>query len=181
MLRFRKIREDDLETIMNWRMRPDITKFMNTDPKLTLEGQKKWFEKISGEDDTFYRVVEADGKACGLVSLVDWDKNNSVIHTGAYIAELDCRSLENIIDMNMNLFAYAIEAMQIHRISIEILHHNIGQIKWLSRMGAKPEGILRKATLKKGVYYDVHLFSYLAEEWGEICGKISFNRIEIEQ
>ena len=36
----RKIRESDLETIMNWRMDPEITRYMNTDPRLTLEGQK---------------------------------------------------------------------------------------------------------------------------------------------
>ena len=37
----RKIQEKDLEKLMQWRMRPDITKYMNTDPKLTIEGQKK--------------------------------------------------------------------------------------------------------------------------------------------
>ena len=41
-INLRTIRDDDLEMIMNWRMRPDITKYMNTNPKLTLEGQRKW-------------------------------------------------------------------------------------------------------------------------------------------
>ena len=38
----RAIQESDLENIMRWRMAEDITKYMNTNPKLTLEGQKKW-------------------------------------------------------------------------------------------------------------------------------------------
>ena len=42
-----------------------------------------------------------------MVSLVDWDKSNSIIHTGAYIAEHDARTLRNNIDMN--LFAYPFE------------------------------------------------------------------------
>lgn len=37
----RKVTEGDLEQIMRWRMDPEITRYMNTDPKLTLEGQKK--------------------------------------------------------------------------------------------------------------------------------------------
>ena len=41
----RKVTEGDLEQIMRWRMDPEITRYMNTDPKLTLEGQKKWFAK----------------------------------------------------------------------------------------------------------------------------------------
>jgi len=42
----RQIKEEDLEMIMNWRMMPEITRYMNSDPVLTLEGQKKWFKKI---------------------------------------------------------------------------------------------------------------------------------------
>ena len=38
----REIQENDLEQIMEWRMRPDITRFMNTDPVLTLEKQREW-------------------------------------------------------------------------------------------------------------------------------------------
>lgn len=44
--RCRLIKPDDLEMIMDWRMRPEITRYMNTDPKLTIEGQKKWLQKI---------------------------------------------------------------------------------------------------------------------------------------
>lgn len=43
----RKVTEGDLEQIMRWRMDPEITRYMNTDPKLTLEGQKKWLPKCS--------------------------------------------------------------------------------------------------------------------------------------
>ena len=42
-IHLREIREEDLELIMQWRMDPDITRYMNTDPKLTPEGQRKWF------------------------------------------------------------------------------------------------------------------------------------------
>lgn len=177
---FRKIRESDLEMIMNWRMRPDITKYMNTDPKLTLDDQRKWFLKINQQNDTFYRVVEFCEKPCGLVSLVHWDKENSSIHSGVYIAEKDCRSLKNILDMNMNLFAYAIEKLKVNRVAMEILQNNIGQLNWVLRFGAKKEGVLRQAIMKNNQYYDLHLFSILSCEWPEIIKKIHFERIEIE-
>ena len=31
----REIREEDLEMIMNWRMDPEVTRYMNTNPRLT--------------------------------------------------------------------------------------------------------------------------------------------------
>lgn len=181
MMRFRKIEKTDLEIIMDWRMRPDITRYMNTDPKLTIEKQRKWYEKICSEKDSFYWIVECDGNACGLASLVEWDKINSVIHTGVYIAEKKYRTLHNIVDMNMNLYAYAIEKIGVNRISIEILHHNVGQIKWAPRLGAKGEGILRQAIKKNNEYYDIYIFSILSNEWDGILSKVSFHRIEIEE
>ncbi len=36
----RKISENDLEMIMKWRMMPEVTKYMYTDPQLTIDGQK---------------------------------------------------------------------------------------------------------------------------------------------
>ena len=50
----RKVTEGDLEQIMRWRMDPEITRYMNTDPKLTLEGQKKWFAKVQQDPDVSY-------------------------------------------------------------------------------------------------------------------------------
>ena len=162
-------------------MSPDITQYMCTDPKLTIEGQKKWFEKIQSDYDSFYWIYEVDGQPVGLVSLVDWDKSNSIIHTGAYIAEKWARSLQNIIDMNMNLTAYPFEKLHINKVSIEIMHHNVGQLNWAKRIGYVPEGILRQAIKKNGQYYDLHLFSILRSEWENIRHKIHYNVLEIEE
>jgi len=181
MLRFRKIREDDLETIMNWRMRPDITKFMYTDPKLTLEGQKKWFEKISSEEDTFYWLVEYNGKSCGLTSLVDWDKKNSIIHTGGYIADKAARSLQNIVDVNMNTYNFIFSVLGINKAAFEIMDNNTSLAQWMRRMGATQEGISRQAINKNGKYYDLYLMSFIKDEWEDIKKKNRYNRIEIER
>lgn len=179
--RFRQIREEDLSIIMTWRMTPEITRFMCSDPKLTMKEQKAWFERIKIEEDMFYWVFEVDGKPAGLVGLVDWDKRNSVIHSGAYIAEHEARGLQNIVDMNMNLFGYAIEKLKVNRIGIEIMSNNTGQLRWIVRFGATKEGVCRQAIKKNGEYYDLHLFSILADEWPDIQKKVHYKRIDIEE
>ena len=179
--RFRKINEDDLETIMRWRMSPNITQFMVTDPKLTIESQRKWFRKINAEEDTFYWVMEVDAKPVGLVSLVEWDKHNSIIHSGAYIAEQDGRTLQNIVDMNMNLIGYAMDSLKVNKFAIEILSNNKSQVQWMKRLGFVEEGILRQAILKGNEYYDMHLLSVLSSEWEIMKRKVRFNRYLIEE
>ena len=37
----RDIRESDLENIMAWRMAPEITRYMNTNPRLTMKKQRE--------------------------------------------------------------------------------------------------------------------------------------------
>lgn len=180
-LRFRQITVNDLSSIMMWRMSPEITQFMCTDCKLTLKDQQAWYERIKQKEDAFYWILEADRKAVGLVSLVDWDKRNGVIHTGAYIADHNARTLQNIVDMNMNLFAYCIEALKVNKIGIEIMSNNVGMLNWVLRFGAKKEGILRQAIRKNGEYFDLHLFSILASEWPDIQKKVHYNKIEIEE
>lgn len=178
--RFRKIRESDLEIIMNWRMRPEITKFMYTDPKLTMVEQRKWFEKISNEEDTFYWVFEVGGKPVGLSSLVEWDKRNSVIHVGGYIAEKEGRTLQNIVDVNMNIYNYVFSTLKINKAALEIMDNNMSQVQWMKRIGAKVEGISRQAIKKNGTYYDLYLMSFLRKEWDDILKKTHYNVIEIE-
>ena len=58
----RKIRETDLEKIMRWRMDPEITRYMNTDPRLTLDGQKKWFAAVRENPDVRYWMILVDGR-----------------------------------------------------------------------------------------------------------------------
>ena len=48
-LHFRNIKEDDLEMILAWRTNPEVTRYMFTDPDLSLEKQRRWFERIAAD------------------------------------------------------------------------------------------------------------------------------------
>ena len=86
-IKLRKITENDLEDIMVWRMKPSVTKYMNTDPKLTIEGQKKWFEKISSDPTCRYWVIDVDGVGIGVLGLIDIDHDNKRVSWVWYIGE----------------------------------------------------------------------------------------------
>jgi len=177
---FRKIRETDLETIMNWRMRPDITKFMYTDPVLTLEDQKRWFRKISAQSDSFYWVVELDGMAAGLVNLLEWDSSAKLVRSGGYIAEHSVRTLQNIRDVNMNLYDYAFNVLGAEKATFEIMDNNISQVQWMKRIGAKVVGIDEKAICKNDVFYDLYLMELTKSDWEKVAAKCKFVKYEIE-
>ncbi|MBQ3455429.1 MAG: GNAT family N-acetyltransferase, partial [Synergistaceae bacterium] len=72
-----RVREHDLDMIMDWRMRPYITRYMNTDPVLTREGQRKWFQHIQNSEDQIHWVIRLEGKPIGLINVVEIDRANS--------------------------------------------------------------------------------------------------------
>lgn len=176
----RKIKEDDLEMIMNWRMSPDITKYMNTDPHLTLEGQKKWFEKINENPDEFHWVLETENTPVGVISLSNWDKSANIIYTGVYIAVKEKRSFKLIADIQMNFYEVCFDVLGVNKIGQEVLGNNIAVVKINERLGMHREGILRQAIKKGNEYYDLYLLGILREEWKEIKQKIKYDKIEFE-
>lgn len=176
----RKIKEDDLELIMNWRMRPDITKYMNTDPQLTMESQKKWFERIKREKDEFHWILEVDDEPVGVVSLVDWDKHNSIIHTGAYIAVREKRSMILTVSLQLSLYQFAFEQLGVNKVAMEILSNNRHIVNLNERLGAVREGILRQVIKKGAEYFDLYLLSVLKDEWQQVKHKTKYIEIEFE-
>lgn len=176
----RKISEEDLERIMNWRMQPDITKYMNTDPKLTLEGQKKWFEGIQKKDDVFFWILEVEDEPVGVVDFVDWDKHNGIIHTGVYIAVKEKRSMILTVNLQLSMYQFAFETLGVNKVSMEILGNNLPVVNLNERLGAVREGVLRQAVKKGEEYLDLYLLSVLKEEWPDVKNKTKYSYIDFE-
>jgi len=42
MIRFAELREEDLELVLSWRVKPEVTKFMVTDVAFDMTEQRKW-------------------------------------------------------------------------------------------------------------------------------------------
>ena len=179
-VRCRPIQESDLEMIMKWRMMPEITKYMNTDPQLTLAGQKRWYDNICQSKQDFYWVVEVDGVASGIASLVNLDETAKRIHTGVYIAEKKKRSLQLTMELQWNLYEYAFEVLHMEKVCEEIFSENKAVIRILDMCGSKKEGVLRNHVLKNGIYHDVVVRGILKQEWNCLKENIVYTHFLFE-
>ena len=178
--RFRKITEDDLEMIMNWRMMPEITRYMYTDPKLTLDDQKRWFQKISNNKDEFYWVVETEGVPVGVANFTRWDKDASVIYTGAYIAVKEKRSMKLCADLQFGLYQFAFDVLGVNKMCQEVMGNNKDVVRIDERLGATLEGVLRQAKKKYGEYFDLYVLGILKSEWEELKKKVKYTKIDFK-
>lgn len=179
-IEFRSIKEADLETIMQWRMQPNITQYMNTDPKLTLNDQYKWYHNIMKKKNDYYWIILLDDIKIGVASLINADIANKKIYTGVYIAVHEKRSLRLILDIQWNLYEYAFEYLHYNKVCEEVFSINKSVLRILDMCGSKCEGELRNHILKNGIYYNVTIRGILKNEWFALKPNITYNKINIE-
>ena len=174
----RKITVDDLENVMRWRMLPDVTKFMNTDPVLTLDGQRRWFDNLTAEGNFYHWIIEVNSEPCGVISLADIDKANNRCTWGYYVAVKHLRSFNLAMCLEMSLYDYAFDSLGFNKVTGESFCVNKVAIKMHELCGCKTEGIIRQHIYKNGEYFDVCVQSMLAEDWKNLRSGFEYKRID---
>jgi len=161
----RAITEDDLETIMNWRMSESVTKYMNTNPKLTLEGQKKWFSSVTKNNKVRNWIIEVDGVPAGLINLADIDWEKGTTSWGYYIGEEKLRSLRLAISLEMSLYDYCFDALGFKEVHNKVFKLNDGVWKLHIACGCKIVKEVAGEVEKEGVKYDMVHLAITRDEW----------------
>lgn len=176
----RKIIEDDLNMIMNWRMMPEVTKYMYTDPKLTLEDQKKWYESIMCSDKAFYWIIQFDGIDIGLINIVHIDKINKRCEWAYYIADTSFRGKGIATLLECNIYDFVFHELHLNKVCCEVFCNNEKVIAIHKKFGAEIEGIQRQHIRKNGEYLDIVQMAITKEKWHNIRDSYHYENIEIE-
>jgi len=58
--------------------------------------------------------------------------------------------------------------LNLHRIELDVLNINTTAQKLYEKCGFVKEGTRRKAVYKKGSFVDMHIYSILREEYGDV-------------
>ena len=176
----RPVKETDLENIMRWRMDPEITKYMNTNPKLTLEGQKKWFASISANPAVRYWIIEVDGEGAGVINLTGLDREDGVTGWAYYVGEKRLRSMKLALALEMSLYDYLFDVLGRKSLVGDIFTLNKGVIQLHLLCGSKIVEEKKDHVQKEGISYDVTFMEMTAEHWNEIRHTKKYEKISFE-
>lgn len=173
----RDIREDDLEQIMEWRMAEDITRYMNTNPKLTLEGQKKWLASVQGNRDVRYWLIEVDGEPAGVLNLTGLLKEDGNLGWAYYVGEKRLRSLKTALALEMSMYDHALITLGKNAVYSDVFTLNAGVIQLHKLCGCEVVEEVRNAVEKEGVWYDVTYMRMTAENWTALRANKKYEKI----
>lgn len=76
--------EEKIEKIRQWRNDSKISRYMEHQAYITPEMQQKWFESVC-TPNSYYSIIEYEGKEIGLVNVKDIDYNEMTAEGGLFI------------------------------------------------------------------------------------------------
>lgn len=176
----KRLVRDHLEMVMNWRMSPHVTKYMNTDPKLNIEEQISWYDSVKNDDTQIIWVVYVDDEPVGVIQLMDIDRAKSQCSWGYYIARQESRSLKLAMYLEWNLYDYVFDVLGLEKLCNETFVLNKEVIKLHSLCGSHEDAVIPNQVCKNGQYYDISVGSILAKEWAEIKNRYKYDSYEFE-
>ena len=183
--RLRLVRESDLETVMRWRMLPEVTRYMYTDPVLTLDLQRAWFDRISVSERDIVWIIETvadDGTAqgIGVLSLSEIDRVNQRCAWAYYLGETSARGMGLAKSLELSICAYVFDTLGLNKLWCEVFAFNDRVVALHEKFGSKVEGVARQHVFKNGEFHDVVRMGILKSEWAEQRGKWNWTPVEIE-
>jgi len=180
--RLRLLRESDLALVMQWRMQPEVTKYMYTDPQLTIEGQRRWFDQVrqSGRDIVWVIEQLAGDRPIGLLSLTDIDRRHDRCAWAYYLGETDVRGAGLARSLEMNVYAFVFDTLGLNKLCCEVLSFNDRVVALHEKFGSKVEGVMRQHIRKNGQYHDVVRMGMLRADWPAARERFGLTAVEIE-
>lgn len=173
----RPMKIEDSEMVMKWRMLPEITKYMNTDPQLSLDSQISWFNKQKINPDNYLWILEVDKIPVGVLTILDIDRQNLRCSSGLYIAVKEKRSLDLAMQLEWSLYDFVFDYLKLNKTYAEIFTLNKGLIRLKQMCGSVVEGVLKEHIYKNNIFYDVTVMAMYKERWKEIREKFNYNNI----
>ena len=179
-IELKRVTENDLEVLMNWRNSEEISKTLFTNVKLTMEGQKKWYEKLIHDDTQIRWIVFADGKPIGSMYLVGIDRVNKRCEHGWFIAEKEYRSLNLALQLRWNMYDYVFNTLGLNRLYGYVMAENKGVVRLIKIGGPELEGVMKQHVCKDGVFHDVVVFGITKSMWEERKKQFTYETISME-
>ena len=175
-IHFRKIKQDsDLEMILRWRTLPEVTAYMYTDFKPSMEKQREWRDKIADDSTRKDWIIVVDGEEVGLVTICKIDMINKRCEWAYYLGSPNVRGKGIGRNVEMNILEYVFDKMGLNKLCCEVFCSNEIVIKIHEKYGSKVEGTRHKHIFKNNEYHDIVEMGILKEEWEQnIQGKIEY-------
>ncbi len=165
----RAVEEADLELLRDWRNIPEFRINFREHRELSLENQKKWFDRLTmSPSDYMFVILEKETQepigACGLL-YTNWIIRSSdfSFYIGKDKLYIDEKYAKDAAEV---LIRYGFKELNLNKIWMELYEYDIKKLEFFqNEFRFKVEGKLRSNSFAKGRYWDSFIISLLNSEF----------------
>lgn len=150
---------------VKWINDPDVTRWLKTDPPLSVEMEHAWVDRLRRERKMTFTILTKDGRPIGNLGIEDisWRYKRATI--GIMIGEKELWGKGYGTDAIMTLLRYCFEELGIRRVELITDSENLRAQRAYQKCGFKVEGVMRQYRCKDGRAVDDVIMSILSSEW----------------
>lgn len=150
---------------------------MNTNPKLTLEGQKQWLSSLRNNPDVLYYLIEINGEAAGVINFTGLLDPEGNLGWAYYVGVKRLRSIQVAISLEMSMYDYVFDVLGKQAVYGDVFALNTGVIQLHKLCGCEIVEKKEKAVCKEGIFYDVVYMRMTQSRWKEIRKTKKYDKI----
>lgn len=153
----RAIEESDLELIRQWNFDPEIRTSFNSSFPVSMYEQKKWFERLSGDNSKKKLVIcdkESD-QAIGVISAMRIDHINKNCEVGWTIGNKNFWGKGHSVDAILYFCDFLFQHLNMHMVYGYVLSTNEKTLYFdQNKIGFEITGKYKETIFKDGTYID---------------------------
>lgn len=161
----RKIKESDLDILLQWRNSPRIHQMMLTDHLITAEEHKAWFERMRNGQIPWGLVFCYRGNPAGYNGFSIVDIKHQIYAPGSYLG--DVHSIPSVSGLFMQFLSkeYAFFKMNAARLDITVLESNWKALKINKFFGYTLNCTSEEYISEKGIHKSLIKGFLTKEQW----------------
>ncbi len=170
----RKLKEQDLEQVLQWRNSDRIMRLGYTDHVISMEEHRAWFSRVKDSLTALHFIFEHQGQPAGVAYFNQINRTHGTCMWGFYLGKTDLPRGSGMI-LGYLAMNHIFGEEHLCKVSGEVFDFNEASQRFFQRLGFIEEGQRKRHAFKDGRYIDVIIFALFAEEWANSC------RLAVEQ
>ena len=160
----REMEVADAASIVEWRNRPDASRWLVQWAPLTIQEHSAWFAKAI-QQDLIFVFCDLTGNLVGTASLYDFDRHRTSAQCGR-VCTIGTKSASTPLREGCYLIhRIAFEILKVQRIYCNVSPHNYPSLFLTGLLGYIQEGFRRRHQLTPNGYKDVVEFGLFPDEF----------------
>jgi RimJ/RimL family protein N-acetyltransferase len=163
----RPVERADSTLFVRWVNDAEITRTLLLHRPMTHEAEEEFLMTVAKSDkDVVLGIVARESdQLVGITGLHQIEFKDRHACFGILIGEKSQWGKGYCTEATILMVGYAFDTLNLHRVSLHVVEHNVAAIRSYLKVGFQQEGVLRDALFREGRYHNLIAMAILLDDW----------------